>query len=313
MRDSPRGPCLDDPSIAIPLRTGFEGSLPCVCELHPRMASGWQTHIVNCDGTHRPLPPPPLPPAPPPSAPPPPPPGSPPYSPCGLAALVDDLNTRFDEGQPSAAFESAGLLVRIFDQRSDPDSPWTNCESVGCAYGDIISASIINRRLPAVYHLRGTTFAGTILRTDGLRIQCSYSRDGYTMRADPCDAPSCASTHDGFWWKCKWGGWQLQQMMEMNVWIPTIDRKQTREGAYNELIVDPHSFHSGADISLPDRIVAFFYHAVQASSEQQQHARNFHRRFEQRYFGDLPQDLCLARRVPMLSYDPGRANAFALA
>ena len=39
-----RGSCLDDPRIDIPLRTGFNGSLPCRCKKY----SGW-VQITNCD------------------------------------------------------------------------------------------------------------------------------------------------------------------------------------------------------------------------------------------------------------------------
>ena len=56
--DSDRGACLDDPNINIPLRTGFEGSLPCKCI--PRQqnahAEGGQPEMAmaaNCDGTER--------------------------------------------------------------------------------------------------------------------------------------------------------------------------------------------------------------------------------------------------------------------
>jgi len=42
-----RGACLDDPSIDIPFRTGFNGSLPCVCV--PSL--GDATASINCDGT----------------------------------------------------------------------------------------------------------------------------------------------------------------------------------------------------------------------------------------------------------------------
>lgn len=41
---SSRGSCLDDPRIDIPLRTGFNGSLPCRCKKY----SGW-VQITNCD------------------------------------------------------------------------------------------------------------------------------------------------------------------------------------------------------------------------------------------------------------------------
>ena len=68
---APHSACLDHPSIAIPLRTGFAGSLPCVCEEHARVSASWHTRLVNCDGTRRPTPPPPVPHMPPPRLPPP--------------------------------------------------------------------------------------------------------------------------------------------------------------------------------------------------------------------------------------------------
>ena len=54
--DNRRGACLDDPNIAIPFATGFEGSLPCKCLPHnrPVLAQNGVTEMVsalNCDGT----------------------------------------------------------------------------------------------------------------------------------------------------------------------------------------------------------------------------------------------------------------------
>ena len=48
---SARGACLDDPHIAVPLRTGLHGSRPCVCV--PRAVERWYgpVHATNCDGS----------------------------------------------------------------------------------------------------------------------------------------------------------------------------------------------------------------------------------------------------------------------
>ena len=46
------GPCLDDRKIDLPLRTGFGGRLPCICEPHAPSA-GHEVVSVNCDGTGR--------------------------------------------------------------------------------------------------------------------------------------------------------------------------------------------------------------------------------------------------------------------
>ena len=47
---SPRGSCLDDDDVGIPLRTGIGGALPCVCT---RYGGGQGPPIAstNCDGT----------------------------------------------------------------------------------------------------------------------------------------------------------------------------------------------------------------------------------------------------------------------
>jgi hypothetical protein len=55
--DYARGPCLDPPAIDVPLRTGFEGSIPCVCiPQHDALTFSGDgrdgfVDSTNCDGT----------------------------------------------------------------------------------------------------------------------------------------------------------------------------------------------------------------------------------------------------------------------
>ena len=56
-------------------------------------------------------------------------------------------------GGPSDTLSSAGVVVRLFDYSSDKDQPWLNCDKASCSYGDRLTGTIINARLPDVYDL----------------------------------------------------------------------------------------------------------------------------------------------------------------
>ena len=145
-------------------------------------------------------PPPPPPPPPPPHPPPPSPPFPPP--PPG-ATFLRRLNQQFVEGGPSPSLRGCGVLLHQVDAMdvgrvsvgspagANP-TPWLPCprrEGVWCAkYGDRISASVVNQRVPFSY---SDTAPGFVV-SPGARVLCSYPNDGGTMSKTCASAPSAA-------------------------------------------------------------------------------------------------------------------------
>ena len=135
-------------------------------------------------------PPCPLPPAParpPPLAPPPPPTPPRPSPPPRPPAVVDEINARWQRGEPSNRLAYAGVLMHLFDNLEDWEHgrPWSLCEEARCQrprspsdsgakYVDHLTCSVINQKAPAVFP--GGSAEGLVLSTEA-HVLCAYAKD----------------------------------------------------------------------------------------------------------------------------------------
>ena len=197
------------------------------------------------------IPPPPASPPPPPPMPSPPPPKAPPNAPPPIS-VVDALNARFRDGQPSNDPNQAGVLLHQFDGQEDYVEGWRPCtqgsENHWCAtYADRFASSIINRRTPYVFNEMGGMIFNT-LPDDGValnQILCSYNADAGSMSV-VCEAGSTVTHVDGAclpgcvsnWctlerpWQCAWRPGQLQTMMEQHELGNSRETPHYNEGAH---------------------------------------------------------------------------------
>ena len=183
---------------------------------------------------------------------------------------------------------SAGLPVQ-------EAAPWLPCDArAWCGqFHDRMSASIINRRQPELFHSQSD--AGIIF-SPFTSIYCSYPTDGGTMpkvcaaNAPPDCVPGCSDAttgqpnwceHREAWnllpsaqvWNCAFRPEDLEPMLRHHL--------GSRAFQYNEVVVDPRSFTD----NLPDSLLAFFFLASGGSSggAGEEKAREAHRRFLRRY------------------------------
>ena len=94
---------------------------------------------------------------------------------------MDTINARFLAGGPANNLASAGVLVRTFDDITDPTKPWLPCPPNfhGCfKYAGLFSVSILWPRHTGIYD---TGRGGLVLRGERLRTLCFYAGDGTTM------------------------------------------------------------------------------------------------------------------------------------
>ena len=284
------------------------------------------------------------------------------------SVLVRGLNSRFAHGAPSADLSKAGVLARVFDASSDPNSPWRNMcagdtrseasppraahmrrranfdanpfevgdavwagglaaggagaagggaaaaptaatgdtltiskssKSAGISCADRIPASLISKRLPAIYTARGSFNGGVLLQPESMRVRCSYAHDGFSntlARGCPeasCSDPRlsgcassfyCRSLGEQLWWKCGW---------RANATATMLTAHQSRAGskaAFNEVVIE------AADLRLPVGIAAFFY-AAAATPTQREAIAAAHQAFCNRFARSHAA-------TPLLEYDP---------
>lgn len=206
-------------------------------------------------------------------------------------------------------------MVRLFDYSSDEQKPWSNCDKSRCSFGDRLTGSIINRYTPSVYSLWDSSNAGIVLRPRGLKLSCSYSRDGVTYNiqnggcpessctdAGSCGVFYCGGVQDEFWWKCAWQASQLAQMMTMHERLVACSdcKVAGQRVTYNEIVIETRSYFG----ALPYRIEGFF-HTKWANEDQKAHAKRAHAGFVRAY----------SRRsvdTPLMVYDPDASAPFTM-
>ena len=178
-----------------------------------------------------PPPPPPSPPHPqlPPISPPPMPLAPPPLVVLSDDEVVDALNARFRDGEPSNDLSAAGVLLHCFDGFEQPTKPWLPSALLGLEArsrraseeealsqdseathssgaralsaansADRMSASLVYARLHqradrAAIPLFGGCNAGVVLRPEEQQLLCSYAGDGATQNAN-CDPPGLSAS-----------------------------------------------------------------------------------------------------------------------
>lgn len=178
--------------------------------------------------------------------------------------LLESLNARFVAGHPSAELEEAGVLIHMFDD-TESDEPWLPCKAPRwCAkFGDRMSASLINHRLPYVFK----EGALGIILSSRTSVRCSYFADGGTMTrqcaagSPPGCVPGCCDIYGRNDWcvevqldsehvyGCAFRPKDLGMMLQHH---------EMRSGSFNEVIIDPTSWVGDAP-EPPDAIEAFFF------------------------------------------------------
>ena len=155
----------------------------------------------------------------------------------------------------------------MIDDTGDESEPWLPCKPPRwCAdFGDRISASMINRRLPYVFK-EGSV--GMVLSPTRARISCSFFADGGTMTRRCHGAwgcvPGCCS-NEGYpsWcddvrlesenvYGCAFRPKDLGAMMRHH---------EMRKGSYNEVIIDPRTWSHDGFTNAPTEIpiTAFYF------------------------------------------------------
>ena len=170
----------------------------------------------------------------------------------------------------------------MFDD-TEADEPWLPCRAPRwCAdIGDRISASIVSKRLPFVYH-EGRT--GMILTPSRARVRCSYFGDGGTMpkrcHGQRGCVPGCCDTNGEPNWcadvrlesqavyQCAFRPEKLDAMLRHH----ELRRSQ---GKYNEVILDPSGWSA-------ETVEAFFFVARDGTSGEEA-ARRVHGAFHARH------------------------------
>ena len=242
-----------------------------------------------CPSPPSPPPPPPSPPLPPP--PPPPMPSPPPWRlPLGSPRTVDAINARFLAGGPANNLASAGVLVRTFDDITDPTKPWLPCPPNfhGCfKYAGLFSVSILWPRHTGIYD---TGRGGLVLRGERLRTLCFYAGDGTTMskvskEGGPC--PEFCHQPGAKPWRCAFAPGRLREGMAA-----------AGGDTHNELVVSSSEWVH----ELPATVAAFF--ATPHQKTGQEEVRRLHRAYLREY-------QLTPREVPLLLLDAKRSPPFS--
>lgn len=152
----------------------------------------------------------------------------------------------------------------MFDD-TESGEPWLPCRAPRwcAAFGDRLSASLINRRLPYVFK-EGAL--GMVLNAHS-RIRCSFFADGGTMTrqctndSPPGCEPGCCN-NDGIPWWCEDVSIESQTIYgcafrprDMGM---MLQHHELRPGSFNEVIVDPTAWSSDA-VDPPEAIEAFYF------------------------------------------------------
>lgn len=153
----------------------------------------------------------------------------------------------------------------MFDGTED-DEPWLPCRAPRwCAhFGDRMSATLINRRLPYVFK-EGAL--GMVLSSSKTKIRCSFFADGGTMTRfctpmspKGCE-PGCSNIDGGDAW-CKDVALESETVygcaFRPKDFGAMMQHHEMRPGSFNEVVVDPTSW-SGDAPDPPDAIEAFFF------------------------------------------------------
>lgn len=232
---------------------------------------------------------PPPPPSPSPPPPPRPPPPRPPWT-VPTVKVVDVINSRFSGGHASSDLASAGVLVRVFDDLTDPERPWLPCPRdkpwlAGCArFSDHFSASLV---WPGHTEVYTTGRGGFVLRPTAVRQVCFYHMDGTTMSkaGNPC--PEFCTSPGARMWRCAWPPPQMQQGMNIQ-----------RGEDHNEIILDAATWVH----NLPHTIEAVFTIPTNDPRSKEE-ARRVH----QKYLRDTGLRV---EDVPFLLYDKTKTIPF---
>ena len=164
---------------------------------------------------------------------------------------------------------------------------------------DRVSATLVNKRLPAIFNGKGSFNGGVLLQPEALVVRCSYAHDGNSIGLlggcpnekciDPriagcANAFVCRSVSDMIWWKCGWRGKSnLKSMLSSHV------ARAGAKTAYNEVVIERDS------IALPSSIAAFFY-TSDATDTQKDAVIDAHQAFLNIYHRDHSS-------VPLVVYE----------
>eukprot|EP00966_Prymnesium_polylepis_P137657 3181183-Prymnesium_polylepis.1 len=188
---------------------------------------------------------------------------------CDVPSTVSALNNQYRRGAPSNTLSEAGIVMRVFDECTDPDEPWELSTKPPC--WDHLVVSVINANHPNVYRgdggghrlVPGFVFAGSPALQRHLL--CSYPRDAGTSQlkrlCEPlirggwtngdkscvpgCFKPTCDPANQLYW--CSWSPEHLQAMLRY---------QDAQPAGYNEIILD--TYHKPFDRLLPGIVVAAF-------------------------------------------------------
>lgn len=234
---------------------------------------------------------PPPPPSPSPPSPSPPPTPLPPWS-VPPVTSVSTINARFGAGHAADDLASAGVLVRVFDDLTDPARPWLPCPKdvpwlASCArFSDHFSASLI---WPGHTEVYTTGRGGFVLRPEAVRPMCFYPGDGYTMSKAGRPCPELCSSPGARMWRCAWPPAQMSRGMEMQ-----------KGEDHNEMVLDAESWVR----NLPRTVEAIFAIPTH-NSKSTEEARQVHSNY-------LKEHGLTVADVPLLLYDKTKSVPFSV-
>jgi hypothetical protein len=202
------------------------------------------------------------------------------------------INARFSSGHVTDDLATAGVLVRVFDDLTDPARPWLPCPRdvaslSSCArFSDHFSASLI---WPGHTQVYTTGRGGFVLRPEAVRPLCFYHGDGYTMSKAGRPCSELCTAPDARLWRCAWPPSQMRRGMEIQ-----------KGEDHNEMVLDASSWVR----NLPRTVEAVF--AIPTDDPKStEEARLVHRNF-------LKEHGLTVSDVPLLLYDKTKSVPFSV-
>lgn len=201
-------------------------------------------------------------------------------------SVIDGLNARFAAAHPSSDLNVAGVIMRAFDDLSNPGREWEPC--VKCKSPNRFPTSLA---FPGHTDIYSNGPGGWIIRPIGVGILCSCYADcgsqGWGAQTVGCAGRACDPSYGVKQFGCNWKGPEtLKEMMEQQVVVRA-------GGGYNEVVLDPGQWAK----HLPRTVEAMFVLPRSRPADVQK-VRRVHAEFCKAY------GLKGEKAPPIVVYDP---------
>ena len=227
--------------------------------------------------------------------------------------IVDLINARFQLGRPSNDLSEAGVILHVFDESAQQDTPWAPRYHTTAH----VSASIIYKDLKKREDRRSVPMpfsdGGLVIRPTATMISCAYPIDASSMVLHPSKRNGWLSGCPDRWCGAKspgrscgfayhhprsaWRPSDLAAMLEHHKTFGDPWKPPGFHSGYNEIIIQPNVWRD----HVPEVIEAFF-HLKNCTCQNVHDVAGAHAKFLQHFH-------LTASQVPLLEFDPYKWDA----